>query len=254
MKNAALLVMFLAACAADGIEAEHATPTTPLVATVTSTADGAKPIVATGGALAVRIEDTAAIGLEGNASAGYRVEPFEIDRWPNTISPEYWVRANVSGMGSYEIVTSKGIASGVVHSADIASVALVPAAYELDGKSPVAYAANKSAVRVALTDAEGRRLVDATLAIAGGTQTAWDTATLDTVGRLSISGDSLAERTLSVDVVAGAERIESVTVGNRTCFHAYSGATEVVIAMTISGGTQDPLATNCATAGARASL
>jgi hypothetical protein len=87
MKNAALLVTVLAACATDGIEAEHDTPTTPLVATVTSTADGAKPIVATGGALAVRIEDKAAIGLEGSASAGYRVEllpPLAIGHAPMT--------------------------------------------------------------------------------------------------------------------------------------------------------------------------
>lgn len=263
MMKAALLATVLAACATDGIDAEHETPTTPLAATATTTVAGHDIVVATGGALAVRVEDKASIGLSGSASRGFAVEPYEIDRWPNTISPEYFVRANVAGTGSYEIVTSKGIATGVVRSAEIAKVALVPAHYELDGSSPFALAANRTELQVALYDAANRRLVDGTLAIAGATQTAWDSATLGATGRtisnvrsarmtgrhtLAISGDSLPERTFEIDVVEAADRIESTRVGNRTCFHAYAGATEVVVAMTITGGTQDPAALNCASA------
>ncbi|MDQ3339301.1 MAG: hypothetical protein M4D80_29405 [Myxococcota bacterium] len=248
MLKAALLVTVLAACATEGIGAEHETPTTPLSATTMTSVSGHDVIVATGGALAVRLEDKTSIGLSGSASQGFAVEPYELDRWPNTISPEYWVRANVAGVGSYEIVTSKGIATGLVHSADIARVTLVPAHYELDGKSPFALAANRSELQAQLYDASNRRLVDATLSIAGGTQTAWDTVTLARAGAIHVGGDSLAERTFEVDVVDGAERIESVRIGNRTCFHAYTGATEIVVAMAITGGAPDPAAHNCATA------
>lgn len=254
MTNAALLapLMLLAACITDGIGAEPATPATPIAARATTLVEGHDLIVATGGALAVRIDDPRAIGLEGSASAGYTVEPYELVRWPNTISPAYKVRAHVAGTGSFEIVTSQGIATGLVHSADLAQIALVPAHYELDGTSPFALAANRTAMQVALTDAAGRRLVDATLGIGGATaaQTTWDTAELAGLGHhaLALDGDAIGVRELAIDVVAGADRVEAVQHGDRTCFHAYAGATEVAIAMTITGGTPDPRATNCARA------
>ena len=247
MTKAALLVTVLAACATDGIEADHPTPTTPIEATVTSRV-GDRALVAAGGVMSVRIEDKTAIGLEGNASPGFEVSPFELDRWPNTISPEYWVRANVAGTGSYEIVTSKGIATGLVHSADLVRVALVPAHYEL--AAPVfAVTANRPEVQVALFDAQGHRLVDASVSISSS-QTAWDTARLTTEGHhtLVVDANSFAERSFEIDVVLAPERIESVRVGDRTCFHAYTGDTEIAVAMTFDGGTRDPDAHNCATA------
>ncbi len=252
MTKAALLAsVLLTACATDGIDAPVPEPTTPIAAEPATVVDGAEIVVATGGALAVRIPDKTSIGLAGNASAGYAVEPYERNLWPNTISPEYWVRANVAGEGSYEIVTSKGIATGLVKSADLAQIALVPAAYELDGTSPFALATSRTQVEVALTDAQARRLVDGTLAIGedGATQTAWDRAQLAaTAGRhtLVIAGDSLAERTLAIDVVDAVDRVESVLRGDRTCFHAYRGDVEVAVAMTFDGAAADPGATNCA--------
>jgi hypothetical protein len=249
MLKAAAFATVLAACA-DGVGPEHPDPTTPVASTVTTTV-GDTPVVARGGAMVVHVDDPTAIGLDGNASAGYVVEPYELARWPNTISVDYWVRAQIAGMGSYDIVTSKGIASGLVWSADLAHVAILPARYELAGDT-FALAANRTDVQVALYAADGTRLVDGTLAI-DGTQTAWDTARLmsDT---FNVEGDSLPARTFTIPIVAAAERIEEVRDGNRVCFHAYAGTTEVVTAMTIEGGTIDPRATNCATGALRASL
>jgi hypothetical protein len=250
MMKAALLATVLAACASDGIDADHPDPTTPVASTVTTTA-GDTPVVARGGAMVVHVEDQTAIGLDGNASAGYVVEPYELVRWPNTISTDYWVRAEIAGTGSYDIVTSKGIASGLVWSADLARVEILPARYQLAGDT-FALAANRTDVQVALYAAGGTRLVDGTLAIAG-TQTAWDTATLAS-GTFVVEGDSLPARSFTVPIVGAADRIEEVRVGNRVCFHAYAGTTEVATAMTIEGGVIDARATNCAVGALRASL
>lgn len=249
MMKAALFATVLAACADDGIDAAHPDPTTPIASTVTTTA-GATPVVARGGAMVVHVVDQTAIGLDGNASAGYAVEPYERAAWPNTISTDYWVRATIAGTGSYDIVTSKGIASGLVWSADLARVAILPARYELAGET-FALAPNRRDIVVALYAADGTRLVDATLAIEG-TQTAWDTATL-AGGTFAVEADAVPAQTFAVPF-ATAERIEERRDGNRVCFHAYAGATEVVTAMTIEGGTIDPRATNCAVGALRASL
>lgn len=248
MTKASLLVSVLAACTTEGLPAEHEAPTTPVASKAITAVEGHEIVVATGGALAVHVVDQASIGLEGNASDGYEVEPYEVDRWPQTISTDYFVRAHVAGMGSYEIVTSKGIATGIVKSADVARVELVPASYELDGSSPFAFAANRTQMRAALYAADGRRLVDATLVI-GATQTAWDGAFLPpTPGAhgVTLGAESFGERTFSIDVVQDIERLEQVRRGDRTCFHAYAGSTEVAAALTVTGGTPDPTATNCA--------
>jgi hypothetical protein len=251
-KAALLLTVLAAACTDDPIAEQRETPTTPIPARPTASVEGHALIVATGGAAAVVIEDRAAIGFSGDATPGYAVEPYELDRWPNTISPEYWIRAHVAGTGAYEIVTSKGIATGLVHSADVARVAVLPASYELaDASAPFAVAPNRTALEAALFDAQGRRLVDATLALGadGATQTAWDRAALAAatgIHTLTAAADSFGERTYAIEVVDGADRIEQTRAGDRTCFHAYRGTTEVVIAMTIEGGTPDPRSANCA--------
>src|SRR4029079_7071867 len=103
-----------------------------------------------------------------------------------------------------------------------------------------------------LVDAQGRRLVDATLVVGGSaaTQTAWDRATLAAVaGRatLDVAADSFASRSLAIDVIAGYDKVETITTGNRTCVHAYKGSVEVAATTDIAanGGTLDPHATNC---------
>ena len=245
MTKAALLVaVFAAACTDDVIGAQPDSPTTPIAAVPTTTAAGDKLVIATGGAATVAIEDTRAIGLSGSASQGFAVSPFERDAWPNTTSPEYWIRAHAAGAGSFEIVTSKGIATGLVHAAPVARVALLPASYELAGDT-FALAPNRTEVVAALYAADGRRLVDATLAFSAE-QTAWDRALA--TGPLTVTADSFGERTFAIEIVDGIDRIESVRSGDRTCFHAYRGTTEVVIAMTIEGGTPDASAANCARA------
>ena len=247
-----LVTVLVAACTDEPIGVQPDSPTTPIAAVPTTTVEGHKLVVATGGAASVAIADTASIGLSGEATPGFAVEPYELDRWPNTISPEYLIRAYVAGAGAYEIVTSKGIATGLVHSADVAKVALLPARYELaDANAPFALAAARTDVGAALFDAGGNRLVDATLAIGadGATQTAWDRATLAAVAgthAVSVTADSFGERTFAIAVVDRADRVEAVRIGDRTCFHAYRGTTEVVVAMTIDGGTPDAAAANCA--------
>jgi hypothetical protein len=250
MPRAAVFAIVLAACATDGVGAEHPVPTTPVASTVTTTA-GETPVVARGGAMVVHVEDQTAIGLDGNASAGFVVEPYELARWPNTISTDYWVRAEIAGTGSYDIVTSKGIATGPVWSADLARVAILPARYQLAGET-FALAANRTDIQVALFAADGTRLVDGTLAIEGA-QTAWDTATL-TSGTFAVASDALPTRSFTVPIVKAADRIEEARDGSRVCFHAYAGTIEVVTTMTIEGGTIDPRATNCAVGALRASL
>ena len=246
--KASLLVSVLAACATEGLPVEGETPSTPVASKTITIVEGQEIVVAKGGAVAVHVVDQTAIGLEGTASDGFAVEPYEVNRWPQTISTDYFVRANVAGMGTYEIVTSKGIATGLVKSAEVARVELVPANYELDGSSPFAFAANRTQMRAALYDQDSRRLVDATLVI-GATQTAWDSAFLPpTAGAqtVTIGAASFGERTFSIDVVTDIERVEQVRSGDRTCFHAYAGSTEIAAALTITGGTPDPTATNCA--------
>ena len=50
-----------------------------------------------------------------------------------------------------------------------------------------------------------------------------------------------------IQVVDRLDRIETRVAGDRTCFHAYAGTTEIATAMTITGGTPVPGAANCIT-------
>jgi hypothetical protein len=205
-------------------------------------------VIATGGVQGFAIDDATSIGLSGDASAGYRVEPAG-KVWPNLVQPLYYVRAFESGLGSFEIITNRGIATGLVESAEVASLALVPADYELDGSSRFAVDLNRREVVVELRDAAGRRLVDLSLGIPAQ-QTGWDRAILPARAArhvVAVYADSFGERGLAIDVVAAVDRIESRVAGDRICFHAYAGAIEVATAMTIRGGTPVPGAANCAT-------
>jgi hypothetical protein len=241
-----LPILFAAACVDSTYPELQEAPTTPVETTQVATAGNAPVVIATGGTQGFAIDDAASIGLEGNASDGYQVEPAG-NAWPNMTKPLYWVRALRAGLGSFEIITNKGIASGLVESSDVASVALVPADYQLDGSSPFAIDTNRLGVQVVLADRDGRRLVDATLGISGD-QTAWDHATRPAiVGRHLVRAyaDSFGERELAIEVVAGIDRVESAVTGNVTCFHAYAGATEIATTLAISGGTPVDGASNC---------
>lgn len=246
---AVVLPAVLAACV-DPVYPEREVPTTPVEIEVTTRAGEGPLVIATGGTVELAIDDPTSVGLEGTASDGYRVEPAGLV-WPNTRAPRYDVRALAPGMGSFEIATNHGIATGLVESADLATVALVPADYVLDGSSPFAIDVARRDVAIELRAADGRRLVDASLGIAVE-QTGWDRATLPaTVARhlVLVYGDSLGERTVAVDVVDGAaviQRVEGRVSGGRVCFHAYAGTTEIATAMTITGGEPVPGAANCA--------
>lgn len=227
MTKAALLVaVFAAACADDVIEAQPASPTAP----VAIVGGEKKLVIATGGAAAIELADSRAIGLSGTASAGFAVSPFERDAWPNTTSTAYWIRAHATGTGVFEIATSKGIATSFVHAAPVTRVELRPANYELAGDA-FALSSTRTELVAALYAVDGTPLVDATLAFSGPQ---------------TVIADSLGERTFDIPVVDGIDRVESIRSGERTCFHAYRGATEVVAALTIEGGAIDPQATNCA--------
>ena len=254
MKVLAVLPVTLLACTdASMSEPIDDTPATPIAPRAIAQVADAPVIVATGGVAAFAIDDPSSVGWYGDATTGFAVEPFDADGWPNTQRAEYWVRALASGNGSFTIQTNHGIAAGSVLAAPLAGVALVPADYELDGHSAFAVDATRPLVQATLVDAQGRRLVDATLVLggSGATQTAWDRVTLAAEGRatLDASADSFASRSLAIDVVAGYDRTETVTVGGRTCVHAYKGDVEIATTMDISanGGTLDPHATNCVT-------
>lgn len=244
-KTLLLAPVLAAACMDPSYPEPRDLPTTPVA--TTPVAAGAA-VIASGGTQGFAIADPTSIGVDGQASDGYQVEPAG-NVWPNMVEPVYYVRAFGPGLGSFEIATNHGIASGLVESADLAGVAIVPADYELDGTSAFALDLSRLAIQVVLTDGAGRRLVDATLGISGD-QTAWDHAKRPAiVGRHLVRAwaDSFAERALAIDVADGVDRIESRVTGNRTCFHAYAGAIELATAMTISGGTPVPGASNCVT-------
>lgn len=245
-KTLLALPLLAAACLEPSYPEPRDTPTTPIEAIEAARVGTGPAVIATGGVQTFAIE-VPSIGLEGNASDGYAVEPPK-GIWPNTIAPRYDVRAFETGVGSFEIITSQGIATGLVESADVASVRLVPADYQLDGSSPFALDVSRREVTVELYDADGRRLVDTTLGIPVQ-QTAWDRARLPaTAARhiITVYADSFGERVLAVDVVDQVDRLESRVIGDRTCFHAYAGSTEVATTMTITGGEPVPGAANCA--------
>jgi hypothetical protein len=250
MTTKALLVLpiFAAACVDPTYPELPEHPTTPVEITPVTNAGEAPIVIATGGTQGFAIDDATSIGLAGDASDGYEVAPAS-RIWPNTVEPLYYVRAFETGLGSFEIITNHGIATGLVESADVASIAMVPADYQLDGSSPFAVELGRREVAVELRDAGGRRLVDATLGIPVE-QTAWDRGTLPAKAArhiIVVYADSFGDRGLAIDVVDHVERLESRVIGDRTCFHAYAGSTEVATAMTITGGTPVAGATNCAT-------
>jgi len=254
-KALALLPVSLLACADVSHPDEYDdTPGTPIAPRAIAQVDDQPVIVGTGGAAAFAIDDPASIGWYGEATTGFAVEPFDADGWPNTQRAEYWVRALADGTGTFAIQTNHGIAAGSLLATAVAGVALVPANYELDGRSPFAVDRARPLAQVALTDATGRRLVDATVVVGGTgtTQDAWDRATLPArAGRvtLELAADSFTTRSLAIDVVDGFDRVETITTGARTCVHAYKGGIEVATTTDISanGGTLDPHATNCVT-------
>jgi hypothetical protein len=243
-KSLLALPLLVTACMDTTYPEQRPTPTTPIDATPTATIED--NVIATGGVQ--RFEtDKSAIGLEGFASDGYTVEPPR-GIWPNLNAPVYDVRALESGTGTFEIITSRGIATGIVESADIASIRAVPTDYQLDGSSPFALDLSRREITIELRDAAGRRLVDASLGIPVQ-QTAWDRATLPAKAVrhiVALYADSFGEHALAIDVVDQIERMESRVDGARTCFHAYAGTTEVAVAMTITGGDLVPGAANCA--------
>lgn len=246
MTKLVLPIVLVTACVAPEYPDAPTNPTTPVEIAPTAATDS-EFVIATGGTLGFAIDDVTSIGLSGTASNGYQVEP-HARVWPNTTQPLYYVRALAAGSGWFEIATNRGIASGLVESADVAEVAIVPAGYELDGRSAFALDLNRRDVEVAVRDRDGRRLVDATLGILDG-QSAWDRATVAAaIGpqAVRVYADSFAERALAIDVVDGIDRIEAIATGDRTCFHAYAGSTEVATAMTLTGGTAIPGVTNCA--------
>lgn len=252
-KAAALLPVLLAACVDPSYPTVDDSPSTPVASVAQNRVADQAIVVATGGVEAIAIPDVASIGWSGDATAGFSVEPFDADGWPNTQKPEYWIRATAAGAGSFVIHTNHGIASGNLEAADVARVALVPADYELDGRSPFALSTERPLVAAALFDATDRRLVDATLVLGatGATQLAWDRATLTAAPgshTLRVSADSFAGRDLTVDIVAAANaRTETVVSGNRSCVHTYVGNVEIAAATAIAtnGQTIDPHATNC---------
>ena len=249
---ALVLPVSLLACV-DPMEPQppHDMPSNPIAPRALASVADQPVVVATDGVGVFGFDDPSSIGWYGEASEGFTVETFDAGVWPNTRRAEYWVRALASGNGAFTIQTNHGIAASSVLAATLADIALVPADYELDGHSAFAIDAARPLAQAALVDAQNRRLVDATLVL-GGTQTAWDRTTLPaTAGRhtIDVSGDSFEARQLAIDVVAGYDRTETVTTGNRTCVHAYKGGVEVATTMDISanGGTLDPHATNCVT-------
>jgi hypothetical protein len=230
----ALALIVLAGCTDLSYDPEPVDPSTP-VAIDMLRVDGQPGIVATGGTQAVAIASVASIGWSGEATDGFAVEPFDVDGWPNTHKPEYWVRALVAGTGSFVIRTNLGLAAGSIESADVATVAIVPHGYQLAGGGAFALDGTRLDVRAALLDPRGRGLVDATLVLADagvpGTPRGWDGLTLGaTIGAhaIDVTADSIGDRRFSIEVRAGYDRIESVRVGDRTCRHAYAGDVEIV--------------------------
>src|SRR5258706_15750588 len=185
MKALALAPLVLAACAdPPTYRPIDDAPTTPIAfhalaiacrdsLPASSTAEGrcgsidSQPaVIATGGMQIVTLTEALSVGWSGTASDGYAVEPFG-DVWPNTKKAEYHVRALGQGVGSFSISTNNGIAAGTLDSAEVARVAVVPGSCA------------RGVAEVALYDASGRRLIDGSLQITGGSRLAWDKVALD---------------------------------------------------------------------------
>lgn len=250
MTNAALLVLplFAAAClAGEPPVDERPSPTTPIAFEATTAADG-KLHVATGGAALVTIPDT--VGLAGEATSGFSVAPVG-DVWPNLGAPSYLVRAEHAGVGSFEIDTNRGIASGLVHAEDIAEVDLGPADYALDGHSPVALDARRPRARLSLISATGLHLVDVTATLVDdqaetAAQTSWDALELaPTAGThvVHVIAGSKPAETIAIEVVDHVDHVVEVTRDGLTCYHAYTGAYEVAAAFELTS--PEPDASNC---------
>jgi hypothetical protein len=246
MTTKALLILpaFTAACMDDVSYRQLPDPPTTPVAFAQLGGEGA--IVATGGEQVVTLADPLAFGLQGHATPGYELVPYG-NQWPNTSNPEYRIRALAAMSGTFEIATEHGIASGTVASADFDHLAIVPANYHLDGTSQYAIDVQRPEIQIALFDESGKRLVDGSLAITGGTQTAWDRATLAATSgahAVGITADSMPEQQATVTLTSAVSHIERRVEGRRVCYHAYAGNIEVATAIPMVTH-PDPTATNC---------
>lgn len=247
MRIIVVLAPALAACLDNSAaRPDPAAPTTPVMFSQLDAAGATT--VATGGVQVVTIADPLAIGMSGDATAGYELTPSSI-AWPNAQGGQYTVRALANGSGDFSIDTAKGVAAGPVASAEVARVSLRPAAYHLDGHSAFAVDTARPQLEVALFDAEDNRLVDGSVAFVGATQTAWDAASVPGAAgsyTVSVNLDSAPGETATVTVTAAAaiDHVEQTLEDGRTCYHAYAGATEVATVMA-DVVTPDPAATNC---------
>lgn len=165
-------------------------PDTPVAFESLQRAGDAPIVIATGGVEVISISDPASIGVSGESSDGFEIDPHD-HAWPNMKQATYALRALQPGDGDFAIATDHGIASGPLAAADVARVALA-------STSPV--------VRVALYDAGGNRLVDGTLAIAddqpGATAAGWDGLALAATHgahTLTVTADSIAPQQFTID-------------------------------------------------------
>jgi len=112
--------------------------------------------------------------------------------------------------------------------------------------------ARRPDVEVALFDAANRRLVDSTVAVtdiadASAQQTGWDTLHLAATGTrtLHVTADSFAAQQLAIAIGSVAhDRIETETLGDLTCFHAYKADVEIATTIPLTG-TPDADFANC---------
>lgn len=248
MTRALLALPLLAGCVGDvSTPRLDDSPTTPIA--FDQLHAGARPIViATGGTQIVTIPDPTSVGWSGTASDGFDLQPYA-GIWPNTRKPEYVLHANAAATGQFSIATDHGVAAGELASAEVAAVALVPASYALDGHSPWALDPASPRVELALTDAAGRRLVDGSVQLASldAHAIAWDTLELPAVTgahTIAVHGDSFAPQQLIVNVGGAIDHVETTHDGDRTCYHAYAGTTEIATVLPMDG-TRDPDAINC---------
>ncbi len=152
MRQALLaLTVLVAACAeAPSYRPLPALPDSPVAFEPLQRAGDAPIVIATGGTEVISIADPASIGVSGDASDGFEVEPHD-QAWPNMREPTYALRALAPGAGSFSIATDHGSASGSLAAADVARVALA-------STSPVA--------RIALLAVRGDREHDRAVGIA----------------------------------------------------------------------------------------
>ncbi|HUJ60197.1 MAG TPA: hypothetical protein VLX92_16940 [Kofleriaceae bacterium] len=194
-KTIALPAVLLAACAETPSYAPlQPLPTSPVAYDTLDHAGAAPIVIAIGGTLDIAIPDPGSIGVSGDASPGFEVEPHD-GAWPNMKVPDYAIRALGPGTGTFSIATDHGIASGTVEAAEVERVAIARTSLGAGGHL---------IVELALYDAAGRSLVDGTLHLAddqpGATQTAWNQLAIAATGAhtLHVTGDSIPEQTFTI--------------------------------------------------------